>query len=318
VTRPNDAMVYRIPLDGSAPTALAVRGSPVDQFSFLESDDGHLNVLVRSHALGDWTWLGELAAGDATLLRVPLALFSDGRSAAPPSAYQALPVPLGGVFHNRFVGEHLLYGVGSGWLGPTAAASGSTLYVVRWADGALTELRLPHGVDRIEALGTDAVVIGTDGRDLHFTGIDLDALPTIVQHYVQRGAAQGELRSHGFSYRPDGPDSGVLGLPFRPSGGYGHDHQVRGSAGVLFLRNADGRFHELGVLAASTGADGEDGCVASCADWYGNARPLFVRDRILALLGYELVEGTLENGRIRERRRIDFTPRRAELLIRAH
>jgi len=311
-TKPDDAMVYRIPLDGSAPAALAVRGSPVDQFSFLESDDGHLNVLVRSRAMGEWMWHADLAAGDAALLRVPLALFSDGRREAPPSAYLSLPVLVGGVFHNRFVGEHLLYGVGSGWLGPTAAANGSALYVLRWADGALSELWLPHGVDRIEALGTDAVVIGSDGRDLHFTGVDLDALPAIVQRYVQRGAAQGELRSHGFFYRADGPDSGVLGLPFRASGGVGYHHLFKGSAGVLFLRNADGRFHELGVLAASADEPADDGCVASCVDWYGNARPIFVQGRIFALLGYELVEGTLEGGRIRETRRIDFAPHRAE------
>jgi hypothetical protein len=32
--------VFRIPLDGSAPSALKVAGSPIDQFSFLEGDDG--------------------------------------------------------------------------------------------------------------------------------------------------------------------------------------------------------------------------------------------------------------------------------------
>ena len=39
--------VFRIPLDASAPSALKAAGSPIDQFSFLESDDGHLNVLLR-------------------------------------------------------------------------------------------------------------------------------------------------------------------------------------------------------------------------------------------------------------------------------
>ena len=29
----------------------------------------------------------------------------------------------------------------------------------------------------------------------------------------------------------------------------------------------------------------------SCVDWYGNSRPLFIRDRIFALMGYEIVEG---------------------------
>jgi hypothetical protein len=43
-------------------------------------------------------------------------------------------------------------------------------------------------------------------------------------------------------------------------------------------------------------------------DWYGNARPLFVRGRVIALLGYELVEGALKDGRIEEMRRVNYSP----------
>ncbi len=42
-------------------------------------------------------------------------------------------------------------------------------------------------------------------------------------------------------------------------------------------------------------------------DWYGNARPIFYRGRIFALLGYELVEGEVVDGTLRERRRTDLT-----------
>ena len=44
----------------------------------------------------------------------------------------------------------------------------------------------------------------------------------------------------------------------------------------------------------------------SCVDWYGNTRPLFVSQRVFALMGYELVEGALSGGRIYEVRRVDF------------
>jgi len=43
-------------------------------------------------------------------------------------------------------------------------------------------------------------------------------------------------------------------------------------------------------------------------DWYGNSQPLFVHGRVIALLGYELVEGTIENGQIQEKRRINYGP----------
>ncbi|MEY2395762.1 MAG: hypothetical protein QOF94_2107, partial [Acidobacteriaceae bacterium] len=55
----------------------------------------------------------------------------------------------------------------------------------------------------------------------------------------------------------------------------------------------------------------DDGCRASCVDWYGNSRPLFVRGRVLALLGYEIVEGSFKDGRLRETRRINYAPQRA-------
>src|SRR5262249_35833040 len=127
----SQAMLYRMPLDGSAPSALGVSGSPVDQFSFLESQDSHLNVLVRSDAAGDAMWNPESAAGDVALMRVPLASFSDGSASAPSSSYRRLPKPDGYTFQNRFVGDYLLYGSGSGWGYPQKAGQ-STLYAVRW------------------------------------------------------------------------------------------------------------------------------------------------------------------------------------------
>jgi len=43
-------------------------------------------------------------------------------------------------------------------------------------------------------------------------------------------------------------------------------------------------------------------------DWYGNARPLFVRGRIIALLGYELVEGSRHGDHVTEIRRVSLRP----------
>lgn len=302
--------VYRMPLDGSAPSALGVAGSPVDQFSFLESEDRHLNVLVRADGAGEAMWRSEVSAGDVALLRVPVDAFSDGREDAPQWTYRQLPKPEGYTFQNRFVGQHLLYGTGSGWGRPERGKM-SRLYAVRWAGGGdVSELPLPHGVDRIEQMGRDAVVVGTDGKDLHFTGVRLGARADIAGRYTREGASQGELRSHGFFYKPDGPESGTLGLPVQRPGRPGYKHLFENSAAILFLRNDALRWQELGELAATSEGAADDGCRASCVDWYGNARPLFIRDRVFALLGYELVEGRLDDGRIRETRRANFAPQR--------
>src|SRR6266508_496758 len=97
------SMLYRMPLDGSAPSALGVSGSPVDQFSFLESGDNHLNVLVRSAAAGDGMWSAEVAAGEVALMRVPLANFSDGGETAQAANYTQLPKPEGYAFPKPFL-----------------------------------------------------------------------------------------------------------------------------------------------------------------------------------------------------------------------
>jgi hypothetical protein len=303
------AMVYQLPLDGSAPTALQVSGSPVDQFSFLESRDGHLNVLLRSQAAGDGMWRAEVAAGDVALLRVPRDLFSDGSVAATASHYRRLPAPRGYTFQNRFVGDYVLYGTGNGW-GAATTDDKPQVYAAAWNRNLVATLRLPHGVDRIEALGSHAVVVGAGGADLYFSAIHLGDQPAVAGQYIRPNATQGETRSHGFFYKGDGPDTGLLGLPITRAERPGYRQLFEGSASIMFLRAESLRFSEVGELASGRERSVSDGCRASCVDWYGNARPLFIGQRVFALLGYEIVEGKLEAGRIGETRRISFSPAR--------
>lgn len=303
----SSSMLYKMPLDGTAPNAVGVSGSPVDQFSFLESDDKHLNVLVRSDGYGEQMWGSEFAAGDVALFRMPVDSFSDGSMDAPRYRYQELPKPEGYTFQNRFVGDYLLYGTGSGW-GRPEQKDAANLYAVSWANGEVNNLRLKHGVDRIEQMGKDAVVVGTNGSDLYFSPIRLAETPEVRTSFARKNASQGELRSHGFFYKANGRDSGLLGLPIAREGRAGYRHLVEGSAAILFLRNESLSFDEIGEMEARNTSTA-DGCRASCVDWYGNARPLFVRNRVFALLGYEIVEGSVDDGRIRETRRINYSPR---------
>jgi hypothetical protein len=300
------SMVYRMPLDGGRPSALEVSGTPVDQFSFLESSDRHLNVLVRSAANGDAMWLPERSDGMNALMRVPLSSFGDGSESAAVSRYRLLPNVVGSTFTNRFVGDYLLFGSGNGWWQPRT--TNSTLYATRWRGGDVDTIQLDHGVDRIEVMGDEAVVIGSNQSDLHFSGIRLGRHVELDQRYKLSNASQGETRSHGFFYRHDGQDSGVLGLPVRGGSRPGYEQLWEGSASVLFLRNSDHTFEPLGELEARTDGNADDGCKASCVDWYGNARPLFLRTRVFALLGYELVEGRIGDFRIREVQRVSFAP----------
>jgi len=286
-------MLYRLPLDGSAPTALQVSGRPVDPSAFLESADGHLNVLLRPEPGGAPGQPPGYAAGPLALLRVPLAELGDGSRAAAPARYRALPLKTPGVLRHRFVGEWLIYGTGAG----------REAYAVRWAGGEVSEVPLVHPVDRIEEMGSGAVVMGTDGRELHLSTLRLGPGAAALAY---RATLPGDT-IHGFFYHAEGKDLGVVAVPVRGPVQFGVPGQLLGADQIRFLRNRDLRLSALGELSAGV-FGGDDECVTSCLDWYRGTRPLFVGGRILALLGYELVEAVEEEGGLRELRRVSFAP----------
>lgn len=301
--QPNST-VFRMPLDGSAPSALRASGAPVDQMSFLQRG-GWLNVLLASQGQGEAMWASRNQPGELTLLRVPLKAFGDGSEIADPGAYRPLPgvqAPL----HARFIGDWLLFGGGA--FGQDAASMPQAHALRYAAREPLQSLPLRHGLERIDALGRDAIAIGADlgGAGLRFTSLRLGAHASIAGDYLQPRAMQGDQRTHGFFYHPDNADSGVLGLPV-----IGADDRGNDSAGVLYLSNTDLALSRMGELGSRARADIDDGCRVSCVDWYGNARPIFIGERIFALLGYELVEGRRDGARIVERRRSNFSPRLA-------
>lgn len=306
------AHIYRLPLNGSRPAAIAARGMPVDQFSFREDEaDGRLNVLVRAMGGGDAMWRPEVTGGSVALLQVPIREFGDGSEEADRRRYRDLPRPEGQSwnFQNRFVGNHILYGGGRFGEGANGA-----VYAAEVRGTGAWELPLTHAVERIEAMGDDALVVGARGSDLGFTAVELGrrGRPVVGDLHVQRGAAQGESRSHAFFYSPDQGSrggSGTLGLPVARQVDPAYRRFFGSAAAMLFLRRDERRFSPAGELAARPAGTVDDNCQASCVDWYGNARPIFWRGRIFALLGYELVEGALRGGRVDELQRVNFAPR---------
>ena len=195
----------------------------------------------------------------------------------------------------------------------------NAVHAVRRAEraGIAQTLSLPHGVDRIEALGRHAVLVGTAGKDLHFTSLRLNGEASIPHRYTRENAARGETRSHGFFYKADSgnhgatnaTEAGIIGLPIVGAGRAGSRQLTEGSASVMFLRNDALMLSEMGELSAKPEAARNDNCKASCVDWYGNARPLFLKNRVFALMGYEIVEGRIAGDGIGEMRRINFAPK---------
>lgn len=300
---PNASAVFRIPLDASAPTGLRTSGSPINQMSFLQRD-GYLNVLVGSEADGEGMWASNSRAGELALLRLPLDRFGDGSSIARKRDYRPLPgmdVEAWDV-QNRFIGDWLIYGAGSTWSRKEPKRFAQALRFT--TPGPVQTIHLSHQVERIDALGADAILVGSVDSDLHFTSLRLAQEATPISSYIQRNAAQGDERTHGFFYKLTGAEDGIVGLPIL---GFGPDGDSA-KAGVLYLRNLALRLRTMGTLDSLPHFDSDDACKVSCVDWYGNARPIFIGNRVFALLGYELVEGRVMGDRIVERRRANFAP----------
>ena len=302
--------VFRLPLDGAAPSALRTSGSPIDQMSFLQRD-GYLNVLVGSDYEGQAMWRDNVKTGELALLRVALDEFGDAAASARREHYRALPgITVGyGAMQNRYVGDWLLLGSANNPYGEPTRDDASTALALRYASDAPPQvLALPHAVGRIEAMGQHALLVGSSGRDLHFSGVRLGDHATLDGRYVYPSVAEGDQRTHGFFYRPTSEQDGIAGLPILRNDP--RAHEAPGQASVVYLRNRALRLSRMGQLDARTSPSVDDGCQVSCVDWYGNARPIFIGDRVFALLGYELVEGRIDGEAISERRRVDFGPGR--------
>jgi Beta propeller domain len=307
----SESMVYRIPIDGAPPSALRVRGTPFNQFSFLESDNEYLNVVVggATDAAAQKPWTEGL---DLSLLRVALDRLADGSTSAPSSSYRPLGRCLSGSVENRFIGANLLVGC-SPRTEPDKAAAESTISIVRWASQEATQLDVPMYVSRIEPMGQHALIVGPpygNWHDLRFVTIRLDDPSTVADTFTFSGTEQRELRSHAFAYVSENATDGMLALPVesatdRDTGT--SDTNDEGSGAIVFLRSRSLALEDAGLLA-STLRTVDDACRASCVDWYGGARPLFVGDRVFALIGYEIVEGTMVGERMMEVRRASFAP----------
>lgn len=307
-----DSFVFRLPFGRERPSAVGARGAPIDQFSFREDGgEGVLNVLLRPESGGDFMFAPEVSKGGVALARIRFGDFGDGSDELPRRRYRVLPDPGGDRwnFHNRFAGAYVLYGAGR----YGRAQDSARLVAAPVRGGPVAELDVPHSVDRIDLLGGDAIAIGEASGGLGFSTVELPAEgPRLGDRYLLPDAAEGETRSHAFFFSPDPatPDgaSGTLGLPVARRADPALARFFGSSAAMLFLRRDRRRLSPAGELEAQTRGVADDGCQASCVDWYGNARPIFLGGRTFALLGYELVEGELAGGRIREVGRISFAP----------
>lgn len=327
------SLVYRIPFDtAKGITAMTAKGDPVDQFSFLEDDETESlfvmtvgDFVFEEASFGAQMWESELAFGDAALLQIPLDAMGSGAAQLPPAFYRGLP-EMEGRIQNRYVGRHLMIG-GGYWDDDEEPPA---LYVTPLDAKWVQRIDITHNVSRIDRLGNDGVAIGEGKNDtLGFTAIEFSDTEKgdrggarLGPSYILPSANEGENRSQAFFWRPDADNpasgDGIMALPVNKEL-EGTDFYYLGTSSAMFyLAREGGKLTPLGEIGAEPdetafaeakkmeALDEANKCEASCTDWYGNARPIFIGERMLALMGDEILEGELKDGVISEKRRINF------------
>lgn len=308
--------LFRVPLADSGPRALRITGGPFDQLELNENSAGSVRVFASGRARHGSGAVADSGGGAAAaLLKLRADDFGDGTREAPPSSRRNLPLEVGENVRSRFLGRWLLYAIGGGYYRYDTTTT--TLFAVDVDGGEPQRIKLRYYIERIAAKDSDAMIVASGGGyALHFIGIDLSSKPMLSGKFDLGEPSENERESGPFSYHASDRRHGILAVPGKGYARSDSSHWVRGSTSVVFARSSKGRFTRLGALSITPKIPESDSTEAPRSwydDWYGNARGIFAENRIFALIGYELIEGQIVNGRIVERQRLNYMPKDGQI-----
>lgn len=300
---PLTSAVFQLGVDSLRVRAAHTIGAPHDQFAFDERDD-HLFALLTRAPLE--CYLDEHLP--MILARIPLASLSTSPQYVSSHAYHRAPISDGDYLQTRYSETHVLYASPQGyWRRGSERKSGVLSAVSLERPQQADVLNLPHTIERIELIGGHAVTVGLHGEaDLGVSTIRLDAAPQVSDTIVLPEVRETEGRSHAFNSSVDEDGSGLWGLPtvYREKLSWSRDAP---SDIQFFSTDRDLHITSLGELAGQSDDADDYSCEASCEDWYGNARPIFIDQRVFALTGSELIEGHPESNGMVEIGRLRLT-----------
>ena len=302
---PLTAALYRIPLFGGQTTAVKAAGVPVDQFS-LDARESGLHALLTWEPSNCWSDeflpMKYLHVGAEEFARTPPTLG--------PERHVSIPAVRGYGVQNRFTEDYAAYSDTADYESGDQYWQLSDIVVVPLAKPSQTS-RVPagFGVERLEVFGDGLVATGTLYDDgLYLSTIKLGGQPMIADREFLPGYLESEGRSHAFNLKVGEDGRGVFGVPVTTWIPYRSWTRMRDNSDLAFFSVGENmRIDNAGMLTST--AEPEDSgyeCEVSCYDWYGNARPIFIDDRIFALSGSEVIEGALYNGRISELARLSL------------
>lgn len=299
---PLPAALFQLAVDSPRVRAAHTIGMPHDQFAFDERDD-HLFALLRREP--EECYLEEQLP--MMLARIPFASLSAWPRHVPSDAYHRTPIAHGDDLQTRYSETHVVYGSPQGyWRRSSEVHSGDMSVVSLSRQHQADVLSLPHSIERIELIGGHVVAVGLHGEaDLGVSTVRLDAVPRVSDSIVLPDIRETEGRSHAFNSLVDHDGIGLWGVPTI----YREHKWWRNIPSDIqfFSTDRDLRITRLGELAGQSNDTDDYTCETSCEDWYGNARPIFIDQRVFALTGSELIEGQPESSHMVEVGRLRLT-----------
>ena len=168
-------------------------------------------------------------------------------------------------------------------------------------------LVVSHQVDRLDRVGQNAVLIGLEenANDISLSWLDLVAAPVVTDTLKFANRVEAEGRAQALNMRVEENGEALLGLPTLAVDDTG-DWDEEDGTDISFTRVSNfGQLTDLGPAKGDPSRVNPDyTCETSCVDWYGNARPFFIGERIFALIASELIElqetstGLIERSRV--------------------
>jgi beta propeller domain-containing protein len=326
-------MLHRIPHDEGEPGILGVRGAFFDHFAMQERD-GAFRALVSDVSVRcEYESAEDLPPLNFTFFTTPVSAFGQAVVEAAAEGYTPLPGvdARAGQVIDRFTDRYVMYGrLGQlrYWAESDEPPETQIVVVPVERPQEARRLTVPHNIVRAEQAGEDMFLSGYRGPSaLRASLIDLSGEPRLASTHALDGRYESEGRSHAFNawMRSDG--SGLLGLPTVALAEDGERMPWWSRSSDMDFLGVDrnGRLSGLGRVSTgprhltepsgrSSQLDGEPdeddipgySCEVSCVDWYGNSRPIFTDGRIFALIGHELVEARIVDGRVEEVRRVNL------------
>jgi hypothetical protein len=317
--------VFRMDIARGSLTAVRTEGEPSNQFAF-DDRGSHLWALVKRPPAECSSENDDIDvnsdAGDLVpmaLARIPASAFATTPSAFHAADLYNVPPVSDGWMQAQYADGFLLYGTPQGaWPAFYGGRYGHGYHPGRLAIVPLPMpenarlMKLRHSVDRIELFGKHALVFGyPDVDDFAVSSISLRQVARVADTELMPGVAEAEGRSHAFNSVVAEDGAGLFGIPTMKLESVRDRYRWDTPSDITFVRSDSAL--QLTLASALEGREERDEkgssyhCEVSCYDWYGNARPIFYRDRIFALTGQELIEGALVGGRVTEIARVNLT-----------